>query len=44
MDKAGHFFLAPELTVGVLLPGRANIYRDCEAKRDLYSRCGVQEY
>ncbi|HWQ33215.1 MAG TPA: Uma2 family endonuclease [Blastocatellia bacterium] len=43
-DEAGHLIAAPELTVEVLSPGRANEFRDREAKLDLYSRRGVEEY
>ena len=43
-DEAGHLIVAPELTVEVLSPGRANEFRDREAKLDLYSRRGVEEY
>ena len=35
---------APELVIEVLSPGRANEFRDREAKLDLYSRRGVEEY
>lgn len=44
LDEKGHFRAAPELVVEVLSPGRANAFRDREAKLDLYSRRGVQEY
>ena len=44
LDKAGHLHAAPELVVEVLSPGRANEFRDREAKLDLYSRRGVEEY
>ena len=44
LDEAGHLHTAPELVVEVLSPGRANEFRDREAKLDLYSRRGVQEY
>lgn len=43
-DKAGHLRLAPELVIEVLSPGKLNEYRDREAKLDLYSRRGAQEY
>jgi Uma2 family endonuclease len=43
-DKAGHLRLAPELVIEVLSPGKLNEYRDREAKLNLYSRRGVQEY
>ena len=44
LDEAGHFRTAPELVIEVLSPGRANEFRDREAKLDLYSRQGVEEY
>jgi len=44
LDEAGHLRTAPELVVEVLSPGRANEFRDREAKLDLYSRQGVEEY
>jgi len=44
LDEAGHFRTAPELVIEVLSPGRANEFRDREAKLDLYSRRGVEEY
>ena len=44
VDKAGHLHAAPELVIEVLSPGRANEFRDREAKLDLYSRRGVEEY
>ena len=44
LDAAGHLNRAPELVVEVLSPGRANEFRDREAKLDLYSRRGVEEY
>jgi len=44
LDKAGHLHAAPELVIEVLSSGRANEFRDREAKLDLYSRRGVQEY
>lgn len=44
LDAAGHLHAAPELVIEVLSPGKANEYRDREAKLKLYSRRGVQEY
>ena len=44
LDAAGHLNRAPELVIEVLSPGRANEFRDREAKLDLYSRRGVEEY
>ena len=44
VDKAGHLHAAPELVIEMLSPGRANEFRDREAKLDLYSRRGVEEY
>ena len=44
VDHAGHLRAAPDLVVEVLSPGRGNERRDREAKLDLYSRRGVQEY
>ena len=44
LDDAGHLRTAPELVIEVLSPGRANEFRDREAKLDLYSRHGVEEY
>lgn len=44
LDQAGHLHTAPELVVEVLSPGKANEYRDRQAKLKLYSRRGVQEY
>ena len=44
VDEAGHLRFAPELVVEVLSPGKANEYRDRDAKLNLYSRRGVQEY
>jgi Uma2 family endonuclease len=44
LDKAGHLHTAPELVIEVLSPGKANEYRDREAKLKLYSRRGVHEY
>lgn len=43
-DDKGHFSEAPELVVEVLSPGRANEFRDRQAKLDLYDRRGVLEY
>ncbi len=40
----GKLHAASELVVEVLSPGRANERRDHEAKLDLYSRRGVEEY
>jgi Uma2 family endonuclease len=40
----GHLHGAPELVVEVLSPGSANERRDREAKLNLYSRRGVDEY
>jgi Uma2 family endonuclease len=40
----GKFHQAPELVVEVLSPGNVNERRDRQAKLDLYSRRGVQEY
>jgi Uma2 family endonuclease len=44
LDKAGHLHAAPELIVELLSPGKQNEYRDRDAKLDLYSRRGVNEY
>ncbi len=44
VDKAGHLHVAPELAIEVISPGKLNEYRDRQAKLDLYSRRGVQEY
>ena len=44
VDKAGHLHEAPELAIEVLSPGKENARRDREAKLELYSRRGVQEY
>lgn len=44
VDDAGHLHTAPELVIEVLSPGKANEYRDRQAKLKLYSRRGVQEY
>ena len=44
LDKAGHLHTAPELVVELLSPGKKNEYRDRNAKLDLYSRRGVNEY
>ena len=40
----GKLYAAPELAVEVLSPGTANIRRDRETKRKLYTRRGVAEY
>lgn len=40
----GKLYAAPELAVEVLSPGAANIRRDRETKRKLYTRRGVAEY
>jgi Uma2 family endonuclease len=40
----GKLHAAPDLAVEVLSPGPKNEQRDREAKLDLYSRYGVQEY
>ena len=44
IDEAGHLRFAPELVVEVLSPGKAKEHRDRDAKLNLYSRRGVQEY
>jgi Uma2 family endonuclease len=44
LDQDGHLTRTPELVVEVTSPGRTNAFRDREAKRDLYSRQGVDEY
>ncbi len=44
VDQAGHFILPPELIVEVLSPGSQHEKRDTEAKLNLYSTYGVQEY
>jgi Uma2 family endonuclease len=44
VDDAGHLHTAPELVIEVLSPGKANEYRDRQAKLKLYSRRGVDEY
>src|SRR5438552_2265475 len=44
IDEAGHLRSAPELVIEVLSPGKANEFRDRQAKLDLYSRRGVEEY
>ena len=44
VDDAGHLHTAPELVIEVLSPGKANEYRDRQAKLKLYSRRGVEEY
>jgi Uma2 family endonuclease len=44
VDKAGHLHDAPELAIEVLLPGKENARRDRQAKLELYSRRGVEEY
>jgi Uma2 family endonuclease len=43
-DKAGHLRVAPELVIEVLSPGKENKHRDQQAKLNLYSRRGVEEY
>lgn len=43
-DKAGHLRVAPELAIEVLSPGKENKRRDQQAKLNLYSRRGVEEY
>jgi Uma2 family endonuclease len=40
----GKLHSAPELVVEILSPGKRNRERDQQAKLDLYSRRGVQEY
>lgn len=44
LDDQGHLTGAPELIVEILSLGAANEYRDLEAKLQLYSAQGVQEY
>lgn len=44
VDTAGHLHTAPELVIEVLSPGKANEYRDRQAKLKLYSCRGVDEY
>jgi Uma2 family endonuclease len=44
LDSAGHLHTAPELVVEILSPGPKNERRDRNAKLDLYSRRGVNEY
>jgi Uma2 family endonuclease len=44
LEADRHLHAAPDLVVEVLSPGAANAKRDREAKLDLYSRRGVQEY
>jgi Uma2 family endonuclease len=44
LAEDGKLHSAPELVVEVLSPGRANERRDREAKLNLYSRRGVEEY
>jgi len=44
IDEAGHFTVAPELTVEVLSAGSKNEQKDREVKLRLYSLYGVQEY
>jgi Uma2 family endonuclease len=43
-DEAGHLTAAPELIAEVLSPGKQNERRDKQAKLQLYSVQGVQEY
>ncbi len=40
----GKVYLAPEIAVEILSPGKANEERDRETKLTLYSRRGVREY
>jgi Uma2 family endonuclease len=44
LDPAGHLHAAPDLVIEVLSPGAANKRRNREARLDLYSRRGVEEY
>ncbi len=44
LGQDGWLHSAPELIAEVLLPGDSHIQRDCQIKRELYSRFGVQEY
>ncbi len=44
LDEARHLTIAPELVIEVLSLGKANEVRDREAKLNLYSRRGVDEY
>jgi Uma2 family endonuclease len=44
LDASGHLGVAPELVVEVLSPGLVNELRDREAKLQLYSRQGTEEY
>lgn len=44
LDAAGHILVAPEIAIEVLSFGWSNEHRDREAKPELYSRYGVQEY
>jgi Uma2 family endonuclease len=44
IDPAGHFIVAPELTIEILSPGEQNEQRDKSVKLKQYSRYGVQEY
>ena len=44
LDASGHLGIAPELVVEVLSPGLVNEMRDREAKLQLYSRQGTEEY
>lgn len=44
LDERGHLTGAPDLVIEVLSPGVANVRRDQEAKRKLYSTRGVREY
>ena len=43
-EQDGKVYLAPEIAVEVLSPGKANEERDRETKLTLYSRRGVREY
>jgi Uma2 family endonuclease len=42
--SGGKLYAAPELVVEVLSPGTANIRRDRQTKRKLYTRRGIAEY
>jgi Uma2 family endonuclease len=44
VGEDGHYYGAPELIVEVLSPGAANERRDRDAKLQLYSHFGVDEY
>lgn len=44
LRRDGKLHAAPDLAVEVLSPGAKNEQRDREAKLDLYSRYGVQDY